>query len=221
MLGSTALMFRAPVSYRSLDRYHVHVELDYHHITNESILRRKGVTYDTCEVPVVFEEGETRLTAGLIEVGQKYLEGQMYAAFDNLFFLLFAHACNTPPPPHPPAPCAGQFLDLDRDLAEGFHPITERARRGLQPARDLRASWEERVGAFRTCLPPVGEPRSIVLRDIMVLVALRCGYDARTRCVFLGLVGLTVSIGVCFDRLFPFDFWFGLVWFSLVWFGIV
>lgn len=102
-------------------------------------------------------------------------------------------------------PFAGQFLDLDRDLAEGFHPITERARRELQPAQDLRASWEEKVEAFRTCLPPMGEPRSIVLRDLMVVVALRCGYDARTRFVILGLVGLAVLIGLCFDRVFPFD----------------
>lgn len=80
-------------------------------------------------------------------------------------------------------PFAGQFLDLDRDLAEGFHPITERARRGLRSPQDLKASWGERVEAFRTCLPPMGEPRSIVLRDLMVVVALRCGYDARTRYV--------------------------------------
>lgn len=38
---------------------------------------------------------------------------------------------------------------------------------------------------FRACLPPSGEPRSVVLRDLMVIVALRCGYDARTRCVCL------------------------------------
>lgn len=43
------------------------------------------------------------------------------------------------------------------------------------------------MGAFRTCLPPMGEPRLIVLRDLMVVVALRCGYDARTRFVALGL----------------------------------
>eukprot|EP00904_Undaria_pinnatifida_P012334 jgi/Undpi1/8230/HiC_scaffold_25.g10700.m1 len=76
------------------------------------------------------------------------------------------------------------FLDLDRELAEGFHPITERARRGLTPPQDVKASWEQRVGAFRTCLPPVGEPRLVVLRDLMVVVALRCGYDARTRVTF-------------------------------------
>lgn len=74
-----------------------------------------------------------------------------------------------------------QFLDLDRDLAEGFYPITERARRHFPPPADLRASWEERVSPFRASLPPMGEPRAIVLRDLMVVVALRCGYDARTR----------------------------------------
>lgn len=74
-----------------------------------------------------------------------------------------------------------QFLDLDRDLAEGFYPITERGRRHFPRPADLRAAWEERVDPFRACLPPMGEPRAIVLRDLMVVVALRCGYDARTR----------------------------------------
>lgn len=74
-----------------------------------------------------------------------------------------------------------QFLDLDKDLAEGFYPITERARRGSPVPADVKAAWEARVTPFRACLPPLGEKRSIVLRDLMVVVALRCGYDARTR----------------------------------------
>lgn len=74
-----------------------------------------------------------------------------------------------------------QLLDLGKELAEGFYPMTERARLGVRPA-DEKAAWEERVEPFRTCLPPLGEPRSVALRDLMVIVALRCGYDARTRC---------------------------------------
>ncbi|CAM9400226.1 unnamed protein product, partial [Ectocarpus sp. 4 AP-2014] len=77
-----------------------------------------------------------------------------------------------------------QLLDLDKDLAEGFYPITERSRRGLPRPADSKAAWEERVEPFRVCLPPLGEPRSVVLRDLMVIVALRCGYDARTRVTF-------------------------------------
>lgn len=63
-----------------------------------------------------------------------------------------------------------------------MYPITDRARKGLPPPEDPRAAWEERIGAFRACLPPLGEQRVVVFRDLMVLVALRCGYDARTRC---------------------------------------
>ena len=74
-----------------------------------------------------------------------------------------------------------QFLELGKELAEGFHPITEQARLDLSPPADPRADWEERVEPFRSGLPPQGETRCIVLRDLMVLVALRCGYDARTR----------------------------------------
>ncbi|CAN0522002.1 unnamed protein product, partial [Ectocarpus sp. 12 AP-2014] len=77
-----------------------------------------------------------------------------------------------------------QLLGLEKDLAEGFYPITERSRRGLPRPADSKAAWEERVEPFRVCLPPLGEPRSVVLRDLMVIVALRCGYDARTRVTF-------------------------------------
>eukprot|EP00903_Cladosiphon_okamuranus_P012128 g11379.t1 len=76
-----------------------------------------------------------------------------------------------------------QLLGLDRELAEGFYPITERARLGVRPA-DEKAAWQARVEPFRACLPPLGEPRSVALRDLMVIVALRCGYDARTRVMF-------------------------------------
>ncbi|CAB1101295.1 unnamed protein product [Ectocarpus sp. CCAP 1310/34] len=77
-----------------------------------------------------------------------------------------------------------QLLGLDKDLAEGLYPITERSRRGLPRPADSKAAWEERVEPFRVCLPPLGEPRSVILRDLMVIVALRCGYDARTRVTF-------------------------------------
>lgn len=87
-----------------------------------------------------------------------------------------------PPTNQQPQPAAArQLLDLDKDLAEGFYPITERSRRGLPRPADSKAAWEARVAPFRVCLPPLGEPRSAVLRDLMVIVALRCGYDARTR----------------------------------------
>lgn len=84
----------------------------------------------------------------------------------------------------PLVPLIIQLLDLDKALAEGFYPLTERYRRRLPPPADFRAAWEERVEPFRECLPQSGEPRSVVLRDLMVIVALRCGYDARTRCAF-------------------------------------
>lgn len=71
-------------------------------------------------------------------------------------------------------------MGLEKELAEGFYPITERARLGVRPV-DEKAAWEERAEPFRACLPPLGEPRSAALRDLMVIVALRCGYDARTR----------------------------------------
>ncbi|CAM9239149.1 unnamed protein product [Pylaiella littoralis] len=77
-----------------------------------------------------------------------------------------------------------QLLGLDKELAEGYYPITEASRRELPPPVDVRAEWEKRVEPFRTCLPPLGEPRTVVLRDLMVIVALRCGYDARTRVTF-------------------------------------
>ena len=80
-------------------------------------------------------------------------------------------------------------MDLDKDLAEGFYPITARYRRGLPRPADERAAWELNVEPFRACLPPPGEPRSVVLRDLMVIVALRCGYDARTRYVRPGVPG--------------------------------
>lgn len=77
----------------------------------------------------------------------------------------------------------GQFLDLDKELAQGFFPMTERGLREIPQLRRLTAaeSWEQRVEAFRTGLPPAGEKRLVVLRDLMVIVALQCGYDARTR----------------------------------------
>lgn len=81
-----------------------------------------------------------------------------------------------------------QFLGLDKDLAEGFYPLTARYRRGLPRPVDERVAWEQNVEPFRVSLPPIGEPRSVVLRDLMVIVALRCGYDARTRYVRRGPV---------------------------------
>lgn len=65
--------------------------------------------------------------------------------------------------------------------------MTERARQDLPPRPagvSGKEAWNERVKAFRMSLPPESERRLVVLRDLMVIVALHCGYDARTRCVF-------------------------------------
>lgn len=65
--------------------------------------------------------------------------------------------------------------------------MTERARQDWPPRAagvSAKNAWEELVKPFRMSLPPEGEKRLVVLRDLMVIVALHCGYDARTRCVY-------------------------------------
>ncbi|CAM9667208.1 unnamed protein product, partial [Phaeothamnion confervicola] len=74
-----------------------------------------------------------------------------------------------------------KLLGLPALTTRCFEPLMEREQAG-QP-EERRLPWDVRIEPFRGQLPMEGIERHEVLRDLMVLVALRCGYDARTRVV--------------------------------------
>jgi Protein of unknown function (DUF726) len=74
------------------------------------------------------------------------------------------------------------LLGLSPQAAEAFAHLTQREQQRL-PVQQ-RTTWDDRIRACCTELPAESEQRHDALRDLLVLVALLSGYDARTRVTF-------------------------------------